>query len=106
MCQVFSDESIAELVIGPIDIIRRCDNHKEILDNLDSYAKTQKNTLINKIATSRMMNADPEDVSLAESIYNKHKVEGMELISMDISLPSMQGIINYRLNGQHKQIRF
>jgi hypothetical protein len=50
--------------------------------------------------------ADPEDAAAAQALYDQHKIEGADLISADILLPEGTGIINCRLNGEHKQIRF
>lgn len=50
--------------------------------------------------------ATPEDAAAAQAVYDQHCVEGANLISADITLPEGIGIINCRLNGEHKQIRF
>jgi hypothetical protein len=50
--------------------------------------------------------ADPEDAAAAQALYDQRKIEGADLISADILLPEGTGIINCRLNGEHKQIRF
>jgi hypothetical protein len=50
--------------------------------------------------------ADPEDAVAAQALYDQHKIEGADLIAVDISLPSGSGIINCRVNGEHQQIRF
>jgi hypothetical protein len=50
--------------------------------------------------------ASQEDTEQAQSIYDTNKLEGAELISIDITLPDGCGIINCRLDGKHKQIRF
>jgi hypothetical protein len=50
--------------------------------------------------------ADTEDAAAAQALYDQHKIEGADLIAADITLPEGTGIINCRLNGEHKQIRF
>jgi DNA-binding response OmpR family regulator len=50
--------------------------------------------------------ANPEDAATAQALYDQHKIEGADLIAVDIMLPSGSGIINCRVNGDHKQIRF
>jgi hypothetical protein len=46
------------------------------------------------------------DEAAAQAIYDQHKIEGAALISCDITLPEGTGIINCRVDGEHKQIRF
>jgi hypothetical protein len=53
-----------------------------------------------------MVTASTEDSATAQTIYDQHKLENASLIGVDINLPSGKGIINCRLNGDHKQIRF
>ena len=48
----------------------------------------------------------PEEAATAQALYDQHKIEGADLIAADITLPEGTGIINCRLNGEHKQIRF
>jgi hypothetical protein len=50
--------------------------------------------------------ADAADVAIAQPIYEKHRIEGSYLIACDIRLPEGSGIINCRVDGEHKQIRF
>ena len=53
-----------------------------------------------------LIDAEREDAAAAQAIYDQHKIEGADLIAADITLPEGTGIINCRLNGEHKQIRF
>ena len=53
-----------------------------------------------------IIEATSEDVLTAQKIYDKHKIEGAELIAADVELPSGRGIINCRVGTEHKQIRF
>jgi hypothetical protein len=50
--------------------------------------------------------ADPDDAAAAQAIYDQHKVADAEVVSVSISLPEGTGIINYRISGEHQQIRF
>lgn len=50
--------------------------------------------------------AEAADAAAAQALYDKHRLEGAVLIACDISMPRGTGIINCRLNGEHKQIRF
>ena len=50
--------------------------------------------------------AAAEDAAAAQALYDQHKIAEASLISCGISLPRGTGIINCRVNGEHKQIRF
>lgn len=50
--------------------------------------------------------AGAEDIAVALPIYEQHRIEGSTLIGCDIALPEGTGIINCRVDGEHKQIRF
>lgn len=47
-----------------------------------------------------------EEYLQVENIYNQNKIEDATLIDVNINLPKERGIINCRLSGEHKQIRF
>jgi hypothetical protein len=59
-----------------------------------------------EIAATLRKPAEPADIAVALPIYEKHKIEGASLIACDIALPAGTGIINCRVDGEHKQIRF
>lgn len=50
--------------------------------------------------------ASPEDEAAAVSLYNGHFPVGATPIGADIFLPAGTGIINCRVRGEHRQIRF
>ena len=50
--------------------------------------------------------AAAEDAAAAQALYDKHKIAEANLIACDIALPRGTGIINCRVKGEHKQIRF
>lgn len=50
--------------------------------------------------------ANKSDADKANDIYSNHMINNAEFISVEISLPSETGIINCRVNGEHKQVRF
>ncbi len=72
-----------------------------------------KQALMIEIKTQREVTADSEDVLLAETKYAEVKpilkeTEVYELIAMDLVIDELKlsGILNCRVNGEHKQIRF
>jgi len=50
--------------------------------------------------------AKQDDAQAAQKLYERHKPDGSILIGCDIALPAGTGIINCRVDGEHKQIRF
>lgn len=77
-----------------------------ILQNNDSSNLELQKTTIQNIKNRSLQNATIEDINLAENLYNSHKIENSTLISVDIILPDGRGLINCRVNSEHKQIRF
>lgn len=64
-----------------------------------------------KQGVQEAVNVTPQasDLQLVNELYNLYKPseEGFELISCNITLcDNPRGIINCRINGEHKQIRF
>jgi hypothetical protein len=62
--------------------------------------------LVANIRARSITNASPEDSAAAQTIYDQHKIEGVEFIDCHITLPDGYGIINCRFGDEHKQIRF
>lgn len=79
---------------------------QELLRNMSEDKREEKNTLLNRIREESLVEATPEDAATAQAIYNQHKIDGSNLISVDIVLPGGTGIINCRVGEDHKQIRF
>lgn len=72
-----------------------------------------KAELIAEIKTKREKALSTEEVEIATSIYNSFKptlqeIDEYQLISVNMTLSNETdtGIINCRVNGEHKQIRF
>lgn len=72
-----------------------------------------KKQLSQELKSKREKPADQEDVETAQAIYLKHKPElkaedVFKLIAVNMTLFQGvgKGIINCRVNGEHKQIRF
>lgn len=63
-------------------------------------------SLYNTIKIRQYQEISEEERSIAENIYNQYSVPNSTLISVNIYLPEERGIINCRVNDEHKQIRF
>lgn len=50
--------------------------------------------------------ASPDQSASAQAIFESHNIAESEVMEVVISLPSGRGIINCRVGGEHKQIRF
>jgi hypothetical protein len=79
-------------------------------DTADSVAKA---ALIANIKAQREGVLAPEDVAIAQAVYLANKPElqagdTYQLIRVDMTLDNgtTRGIINCRVNSEHKQIRF
>ena len=76
-----------------------------ILD-LSEDKLAERDVLSERIRNESLIDADSEDAAAAQAIYETHQIEGADLIAADILLPEGTGIINCRVNGEHKQTRF
>ena len=74
----------------------------------DNADEQEKLTAINAWKASRYSTADAADAEAAQAIFDEKKMEGHNLISATVFLPSGNGIINCREpdNLDHCQIRF
>ena len=77
-----------------------------ILEDKTMSPSDSKKALIENIKARSFKLAEQNDAIVAQNIYDEYKVDDATLISVDISLPSGHGIINCRINNEHKQIRF
>lgn len=77
-----------------------------ILENITLSPNNIQIALMENIKTRSSKLADSEDANSAQTIYDQHKLAHSNLISADITLPNGHGIINCRVNNEHKQIRF
>jgi hypothetical protein len=50
--------------------------------------------------------ANQDDADAAHNLYSKHMIPGADIISVEVFLPAGNGIINCRVNSEHKQVRF
>jgi hypothetical protein len=62
--------------------------------------------LVASIRVRSITNASAEDSTAAQTIYDQHKIEGAEFIDCHVTLPDGYGLINCRVENEHKQIRF
>lgn len=76
----------------------------------DAVAKA---ALLETIKTNRETPASTEDATEAQTVYEFHKpvlkeTDTYQLIAVDLRIEGLNknGIINCRINGEHKQIRF
>lgn len=79
---------------------------RAILEDKTMPPSDAQKTLMENIKTRSFKPAEQEDSVVAQTIYDQHKLDHSDLISADITLPNGHGIINCRLNNEHKQIRF
>jgi hypothetical protein len=81
------------------------EEEKALIKNREAPIEERK-AVMDAIRERMFATPSSEDVASAQAIYDDNKIEGCQLISVDVTLPSGSGIINYRVNGEHKQIRF
>jgi hypothetical protein len=82
------------------------EEEKALLRNFSEDKRLDRKSLSERVIAESLVTADSEDAGVAQALYDQNKIEGAELISVEVLLPSEIGIINCRLNGEHKQIRF
>jgi hypothetical protein len=78
---------------------------KEKLKNKDLPAQERK-ALFESVEARKLQNLSTEEKDKVQKIYDDNKIDGATLIDVDIYLPEGNGIINYRVDGEHKQTRF
>ena len=75
-----------------------------VIEGKDSVEKTE---LINSIIDNSLVAI--EDSSELVALYNTHKPvlkEGDNYVFIDMHVSNNKGLLNCRVNGEHKQIRF
>ena len=90
--------------------IQLTDEQKNLLRSTDESDEEAKQQLINKIKSNQKKSVSSEKSSELTNLYNSVKPEldegdVYELISIDVS-ETDNGILNCRINSEHKQIRF
>lgn len=79
---------------------------KALLRNFSEDRFLDRKSISERVIAESLIVPDIEDAAVAQALYDQHNIEGAEFISADVLLPIKIGIINCRLNGEHKQIRF
>jgi hypothetical protein len=79
---------------------------EDILNSSNQENDEARFNIIKKIQNQSFVNPSDEDIATAQSIYDQHKINNSVLISANITIPEGFGIINCKINGEHKQIRF
>jgi hypothetical protein len=86
--------------------IQLTDSEKTLLSDLSKDKQEERKLLLERIQEQSLIDANTEDALAAQALYESYKIEGATFIAVDITLPDGSGIINCRINGEHKQIRF
>lgn len=86
--------------------IQLTDAEKFLLINKNKDNQERCKLLIERVRNQSLVDADSEDASAAQALYESNKIENATLIAADILLTDEAGIINCRIDGEHKQIRF
>lgn len=79
---------------------------RELLTQRGPQPNEAFKALVERIRSESLIAVEPAEAETAQAIYDQHKIEEADLIAADISLPFGKGIINCRVNSEHKQIRF
>ena len=79
---------------------------KALLNDTSEQNSVQRKSLLDRIASESLVTIPSEESRQAQALYDANKIEGSTLIAVDITLPTGTGIINCRLDGEHRQIRF
>lgn len=82
------------------------DQERELLRDMSEANHEERKVLMDRIREESLVAVTAEEAAQAQAIYDQHKIEGATLIAADITLPSGTGIINCRVEEEHKQIRF
>ena len=80
---------------------------RDLIDD-ENADEQEKLTAVNAWKSSQYSTPDAADAEAAQAIYDEKKIEGHNLISATVFLPSGNGIINCRQPEtlEHCQIRF
>jgi len=79
---------------------------KLLLADRSENNKEEREALTTRLRNQSFADLSKEESDIAQAIYEQNKIDGATLISVDILLPHGSGIINCRVDKEHKQIRF
>lgn len=89
------------------------EEQRTLMMSQEELDREAKQALMIEIKTQREAIASETDIEIASAKYNSIKPElkegdAYELIAMDLVIDELKlfGILNCRVNGEHKQIRF
>jgi hypothetical protein len=106
-------QSIEENIWNEIVFVQLTEAEQFLLDSNEDMDKEAKEALHIKIASDKKKPASKADTKLAKDFYASIKPELKEddeykFLSMDLMIDNemKMGILNCRINGNHKQIRF
>jgi hypothetical protein len=96
-----------------IVFVELTESEKFLLESNEEMDKEAKSALYAKIESEREKSASKDDAEMAEEFYASIKPELKEgddykFLAMNLSIDNEKksGILNCRVNGEHKQIRF
>lgn len=89
--------------------VQLTEEQKTLLNSNDEANREAIKALLAEIKSLREVAAPKKDATLAQEKYEEVKptlkeTDVYQLISFDIT--GNNGILNYRVNGEHKQVRF
>lgn len=106
-------QSTVETIWKEIVKIELTSEEKALMLSMNEEDEVAKKTLIDRVKSERELELDVETSAIAQAIYEANKpilksTDTYQLIAVDIQLEGevATGIINCRVNEEHKQIRF
>jgi hypothetical protein len=106
-------QSTAEGIWIELNQVILTEMQKALLMSTSEEDRDSQIELINEIKSLRETIAQGEDAALAQAKYEEVKptlkeTDEYQLISFDVNIDEekLSGILNCRVNGDHKQIRF
>ena len=106
-------QSTIETIWKEIVKVELTSEEKALMLSMNKEDEVAKKTLIDRIKSERELELDVETSAIAQSIYEANKptlksTDNYQLIAVDMQLEGEvgKGIINCRVNEEHRQIRF
>ena len=106
-------QSVTETVWKEIVKVELTAEEKTLMLSTNEEDKVAKKELMDRVKSERELNLDVETSDIAQAIYEANKptlkeTDTYQLIAVDMQLEGEvgTGIINCRVNEEHKQIRF
>ena len=106
-------QSTVETIWKEIVKVELTSEEKTLMFSTNEEDKVAKKALIDRVKSERELELDVETSAIAQAIYESKKptlkeTDTYQLIAVDMQLEGEvgTGIINCRVNEEHKQIRF